>query len=850
MNLQLTLAWRYLSGRKLRTFLTTLAVVFGVLVLFGMNIILPTMIAAFEENVLGAAGVVDYSVTNLTGGSFPESVGDSLAAVGGVRALSPKLDRTVNLPPDFFDQDPAKADAISAVNLVGVIPDAARSVRSYVLADGRFLQDGDTASTVITQTLADAIGVKAGGTISLPTVNGVVNLIVVGILPPRTQPGNEEVLVNLPQAQLMTGEQGLINTIDVNIATGVSEARRAEISKNIETVLGSGYHVGTPLSGTDLFASLQLGQAFFNMLGMLALFMGGFIIFNTFRTVVAERRRDIGMLRALGATRNTILGTILAESLLQGVIGTALGLIFGYLLGAGIVKLAGPAMTSFLNIKLGNPVVTPGLIVVCVLMGVGVTALAGIIPARNASNVTPLEALRPSVAEVDLRPRLGAGTITGIVIIILTTLVLLSGNTSLSVPGGFLFLVGLVLVAPLLVRPFTNLFGKILGWVYARRGIGELAQGNLVRQPSRTAVTASATMLGLAVVVAAGGMISSLTGTLYDILHKSLGSDYLLIPPSVAVWTTDVGANAGLADRLRAVTGVADVSTLRFAGSKANGASVSLMGIDPVEFPKISGLIFSQGDESAYRELAGGRALIVNGAFLAAVKVKVGDTVELLTASGPQPYRVVAVASDLFNAKLTTAFISQANLQADFGTTEDVFLQLNLKPGADRAAADAQIKAIASDFPQFNIISGAAYFDSMKTLLQGVFAVTYFLFAFLAFPSLIAMLNTLAIGVIERTREIGMIRAVGATRAQIRNLVVAEALLLAAIGTVFGLAGGLYLGYTFVSAIHFIFPLNYAFPVGGMIGAVAFGLLFGALAAVIPARQASRLDIIAALHYE
>jgi putative ABC transport system permease protein len=162
---------------------------------------------------------------------------------------------------------------------------------------------------------------------------------------------------------------------------------------------------------------------------------------------------------------------------------------------------------------------------------------------------------------------------------------------------------------------------------------------------------------------------------------------------------------------------------------------------------------------------------------------------------------------------------------------------LNLKPGADRAAADAQIKAIASDFPQFNIISGTAYFDSIKTMMQAVFAAMYFLFAFLAFPSLIAMLNTLAIGVIERTREIGMIRAVGATRGQIGTMVVAEALLLAAIGTVFGLAGGLYLGYTFVSAIQFIFPSGYAFPVAGIIGAVAFGLIFGALAAVIPARQ-------------
>ena len=242
--------------------------------------------------------------------------------------------------------------------------------------------------------------------------------------------------------------------------------------------------------------------------------------------------------------------------------------------------------------------------------------------------------------------------------------------------------------------------------------------------------------------------------------------------------------------------------------------------------------------------------MIVNASFLTAVGAKVGDTVELLTPGGPVSYRIVAVATDLLNVKITTAFISQANMAADFGKTEDVFLQLNLAPGADRAAADPQIKAIAADFPQFSIISGTAYYESMKTQFEAAFSAMYALFGLLAIPSFIAMLNTLAIGVIERTREIGMIRAVGATRGQIGTMVTAEALLLAAIGTVFGIVAGWYLGYAFISAMTTVFPMGYAFPASGIIVAVVFGLLFGVLAAVIPARQASRLDIIQALHYE
>jgi putative ABC transport system permease protein len=851
MNLQLTLAWRYLSGRKLRTFLTTLAIIFGVLVIFGMNIILPTMISALQANLQGMSGVVDYSVTLASGESFSPEIVQAVQGVDGVRAVSASLVRTVNLPAGFFGEATAQAATITVINLVGLDPDAARSVRAYpVMEGGRFLEAADTKSAVISQSLADKLGIGVGESFPLPTTRGVVNLTVAGILPPRTTPGTEEVLVTLSQAQLLTNEAGKINTIDINVETGAGEARRAEIQKAIEAAIGSNYHVGTLMSGTDMFAALQLGQAVMGLFGVLALFMGGFIIFNTFRTVVAERRRDIGMLRALGATRGTITGMILAEGLLQGIIGSTLGLGFGYLLGAGLLILVGPILGKFLNITLGAPVVSPGLVAVCILLGVGVTVLAGLLPARSASRVTPLEALRPSEPEAGMIRKIGIGSIIGIVILILTSLALLSGNEMLISPSGFLFLIGLVLVAPILIRPITYVFGKFIGWIYARRGIGELAQGNLVRQPSRTAVTVSATMLGLAVIVAAGGMVASLSVVMYDMMRKSLGSDYLLIPPSISVWNTNVGAGPEFAERLRGVDGVGDISTFRFAGAKIKDTGVSLLGIDPVAFPKVSGLYFIQGGESAYAELDGGRTMIVNASFLTAVGAKLGETVELLSPGGPVSYRIVAVATDLLNVKVTTAFISQANMAADFGKTEDVFLQLNLAPGADRAAVDSQIKSIAADFPQFSLISGRAYYESMKMQFDAAFSAMYALFGLLAFPSFIAMLNTLAIGVIERTREIGMIRAVGATRGQIGAMVTAEALLLAAIGTLFGVVAGWYLGFTFISAMGTVFPMGYAFPATGILVAVVFGLLFGVLAAVIPARQASRLNIIQALHYE
>jgi putative ABC transport system permease protein len=850
MNLQLTLAARYLLGRKLRTALTTLAIIFGVVLIFGMNTVLPTMVAALQANVQGAEGNVDFTITNISGEPFPAGVIDKIRGIDGLRAASASLNRTVNLPADFVDQNPKRPDTVIAVNLIGILPDEARSIRSYPLIAGRYLEASDTASALISQTLADALSVKLGDTFQLPSVAGMTGLTVVGIMPANLGDGNEKVFVTLAQAQKMTDEAGKVNVIEVNLAGMAGKEQREGIQKAMETALGDHYKVGTAMAGDEMYATMQLAQIGLSMFGVLALFMGGFIIFNTFRTVVTERRRDIGMLRALGATRRTVVGIILAEGLLQGLLGSAIGLVLGYLLAFGVLKAAQGPMSSFININLGTPVISLPLVGVSILLGVGVTVLAGLLPAWNASRVTPLEALRPSMAEADFQRKTGGGFLLGVLTLVLTVAAILSGQAALIIPGGILFLVGLVLVAPALVRPFAILFGRLVAWIFSRQGIGGLAQNNLTRSPSRVAVTASASMLGLAVIVAAGGLISSMIGSLGGMLRNNLGSDYMLIPPSVALWSSNVGSAPAFAGQLRAVDGVETVNTYRFAASSTQGQAVSLLGIDPGDFQKVSGLYFVEGNASAYKKLAGERALIANGIFMTATGLKVGDTVMLATAEGEVPYQIVAVGADLLNAKVVTAYISQANMQADFGNVNDVFIQIDLKKGADYEATGEQIKALAADYPQYKFVAGAEYYDSLMSQMDAAFVAIYLLFAILAFPSLIATLNTLTIGVIERTREIGMVRAVGGTRRQIRNMVVVEALLLAAIGTAFGILGGLALGYVLVTAIGVMFPLGYSFPLSGILAAIAIGLFFGALAAVIPARQAARLEIVQALRYE
>jgi len=347
-------------------------------------------------------------------------------------------------------------------------------------------------------------------------------------------------------------------------------------------------------------------------------------------------------------------------------------------------------------------------------------------------------------------------------------------------------------------------------------------------------------------------MVWSLTEGFLGILQRSLGSDYLIMPPSVGVWSSDVGARQELAQDLRAIPGVDVVSTLRFAAATANSKPVSLLGIDPEVYPQIASLTFQEGDSrTAFQELAGGRTLIANGVFAAQAGFKPGDAVRLSTPTGEKDYRIVAVAGDYLNAKIMTAYISQANLEKDFRKSEDIFFQLNLAPGADPARVEPKLEAILEDYPQFKLVSGKGYFEENRQIFNAVFATYFVMLGVLAIPSLIALLNTLAIGVLERTREIGMLRAIGATRRQVRRMVIAESLLLAAIGTAFGLLAGLYLGYVMLLGLSVGgFSVEYVFPYAGLLAAIATGLIFGVIAAILPARQAARLEIVRALRYE
>lgn len=837
LGFSIRLALRYLWTRRLRTVLTTLAIVFGVMIIFGMNGLAPAILEGYRQNLMVATNQVDLTITSQTRGVFDADRVEVVRSTPGVAYATSSLIRVMALP---------TGQLAGSLVLTGLDPVSAERVRPLDIAAGRSLRQGDGDVLVVSESVAQIAGLAVGDTLPLPSASGVTEFEIVGLAATRALAGSPELYAPLAAVQAVFNVPGQINTIE---ALFEGRADGEAVRQAVLAALGEGYKAGGNEGGAEMLAMANMMRPALTIVGVLALVMGGFVIFNTFRTVVVERRHDIGMLRSVGASRRTILGIVLTESLLQGVIGTAAGVAGGYLMATGLVAAIAPVWEEMLHSPLGKPAFSPQVWMLSVGLGVGVTLLAGLQPALSASRVSPLEALRPTVGEVAWRVA-GKQAIWGGILVVMALVGLLSGNFGLAALGSVLFLVGLVLIAPAAIWPIARVFGRLTTLVFAREG--QIAQGNLVRQPGRSAVTASAMMIGLAIVLAVAGMGASLFGAVWGYLDKSLGADYLLMPQSLVLGGGNVGAGPTLAQALREIPGIAAVTTLRQSPSRAGDVDLQVIGIDPAVYPELAGLEFSAGDpEEAYTALETGRALIANGIAAGVLGWRPGQEQSLMTPDGPQTYRVAGIGVDFLNVKAATVYVSQANLAQDFGATADLLLMANRAPGVDAAEVESALRQAVADYPTFTLFSSTTWREDIKAQIGALVSVFYVVLAVLAVPSLIALVNTLGINVLERTREIGMLRAVGATRKQVRRLILAESLLLTATGTAFGLLAGLWLGYVLVGAINVGgFPVPYSFPLAGILLTIAVGLLFGVIGALIPARHAARLEIVAALAYE
>jgi putative ABC transport system permease protein len=841
---QLTLAWRYLRGRGLRTLLTTLAVVLGVAVIFGLNGLLPSFLQAFNRNLLSTSGNIDVTITSIYNEEFSTSVVDQVAQVPGVAVVAPEIQRIVPLPQRT---GVPTSQQVAQINVVGIDPATSTKVRVYPLVAGRMIGANDSNTAVLNADLAKQLGVALGGTLDLPSSVGTTKFIVVGLLSNATVPGQEQVFVPLTSAQLLFAFPGKIDTIEGSFVKG---ADAPTVEATIRKTLGSGYQVGGVSSNSSLYAALGSAGAAFNIFGIFALITGGFIILNSFRTVVSERRHDVGMLRAIGAKRGTIVGMFLVESVFQGVLGTAIGLLVGYLMTLGLIAIVNPFYNSIVHVTISGPVFETTTWVEAIVLGIGVTVAAAILPALAAGRVTPMEAMRPQLGEVYER-NVGRRAWVGLAILVASVAFLATAISSLIGFGSLLFLVGIVLVAPVIVNPIADYFGRGLEVLYPQEGA--IARSNLERNPSRSATTVVSIMMGLAAIVAILGIVVSIFTAFYGFIDKSLSADYMFIPQSIVLSQGNVAAGPRLAEQVRHIAGIRAVGTLRLGRGKVAGNDVQVLGIDPKAYPEVATFDWQGGSNNAVlAQLGTGRWIIANGIYAATNHVTVGQAIVIDTPNGPRTYHVAGIGNDYLNAKLSTLYVSQDNLARDFNVTSDLLIMANRLPGANPATVKAKLDAIAAQYPAFHLYESAEWKAQNVAIFNQTYVIFYGLIGALALPSLLALINTLAISVLGRTREIGMLRAVGSTRRQVRRMVMAESLLLSAIGTALGVISGIWLGYALVIATNAAagYGVPYVFPWAGIVVTVVVGMVFGVLAALIPSRSAAKLDVVAALHFE
>jgi putative ABC transport system permease protein len=851
---ELPLALSYLRGRPIRSIMTILSIVIGVMIMFGLNGMAPALKDIFVSNTQSVAlSNVDLYVTRKDGSFFRQEYLQNISAVQGVESTAPMVVRAVTLPPEHY-KTPDGND-VSTIHVFGVDTSVTDETFNVVTAGGRRLLAGRSLQTgeagrvvLISQQFAEGLGIGVGETVELPGASGWTPFEVVGLLDdPGLLLGNQQVFMPLVAAQDLLNKPGRINIIMGRYAEGV-DARA--IDSKIQSLFGRGYELSPLEGGADVWAALlEFMNVIFTMFGLFTLALAGLIMFNTFRTSVVERKRDIGMLRAVGAKRKVVMRVIIYEGLILAMLGTALGMLLGFAFAYGAQALLSDVFASLMGQPLKQPRFDALTYLLSLVFGLGIPLVSILLPARSASEITPLEAMRPQTVEQEAAVR-RTRLIVGATSLVLGLAGLATGYFPLMALGVLIFLLALGLLGPLLITPITSFFNRALRLAFGQEG--SLAAGNIGRQPRRAAITTTSLMISLSILIGLGGMLSSIYGGALRYLDDSMPSDYIMMAGSLIVTNDTVGAGPELAETVRRLPGVEELTTLRQIDVlDENGTGIRLIGIDPKAYARIAGLSFLEGDKSAFEQLETGKAVIVNGRYASQFGVGVGDTLSIKGDHGIVQVTVAAIGVDYLNIKLPTIYIDQVSLTREYGVRNDVFLLVNSEPDADIEQLEQDLLAAAQRYPGFGILSRAQLLASQKQVARSGTIGMNIMLALLALPALLGLANALGINVIERTREIGMLRAVGAKRRQVRRMIVAESVLLSLMGIAFGALGGIFLSMVLTGVLDFAgLHIPYNFPTAGVITAIAVGLICGILAALIPARRASDLEIVAALAYE
>jgi putative ABC transport system permease protein len=850
-----SLALKSLWARKMRAALTIFAVFLGVAFVAGSYVLTDTIFAAFDEifneSLSGTSVVVTAeNPVKQENGEIPTIRASLLPTVQKTRGVK-RAAGAIFTPGGFFDSKGEKIGNKFAPKFISsTLPDGLESL-NYV--EGHIPRGPREAS--IDKAAAEGSDLNLGETIELIGQGTAEKFRLVGFtkLGSASFGGASIAQVTLPVAQRLTHKRGRFDQISVAAAGSVSaEALKRRIAREMP----AGVRVETAKENADraskeIRENLGFLQTFLLVFGFIAVFVGSFLIFNTFSITVAQRISEFGMLRTIGASRRQILSSVMAEAGAIGLLGALLGIGGGFLFATAIEAL----FKSFgLDLPTTSLQLESRTVIVALLVGVVVTLVASLVPALRSTRVPPIAALHAFSPEPTRRRRLAYLALSillgvaGLAIVLLGLFGSGSAGTRAGLMGGGAVAVVFAVSAfsPRLVPPLAT----IAGWPLERlrRLSGRLARENAQRNPGRTAVTAAALMIGLALVAFVTVFAAGLKSTVAQVVDENFAGG-LVIQNSDGFSPIPNGA----ARAARKVPGVELVATIRGAQAElieagAPGGTVQV-NAPTRDIGRALNIEWKQGGPSALRRLAPGEA-IVSDDFASSHDLKLGDSFQLLTQTRARPRLRLVGEFESKLGVLGSVLVTQGVMARDFAQTQDLFDFVQVAEGADEAKVQALLtKGSEVLFPVTEVLNQGELKEEREKQINGLVQLVYALLAFAILISVFGIANTLALSIHERTRELGMLRAIGMSRRQVRTMVRYEAVITALIGAILGMAIGIVFAALIAQPLKDEgFTLSY--PIGTLALLLVVAALIGVLAAILPARRASRLDVLQALQYE
>ncbi len=852
---------RGLFARKVRLTLTALAIVLGVAFVSGTYVLTDTLKQSFGQIFAQTATNVDLVVRGeapfgdkgddgLTSRArMPDTIVGQVRRVPGVAAAEGSLQGYAQ----FVQKNGHTAIGSGGAPSLGF----SWSSRNGAVGPLRILEDGKSrppehdGEVVMDQGTAKRNGFAVGDRVKVLSQGPAESFRIVGLfgLGDQFDLGSVSAAAFDPKtAQRVFAAPGLVDQVIVKARPGavVSSLRGA-----LERQLGPGYEV---TSADKVAAEIQkpvdeflntLNDALLGFAGI-GLFVGAFIIFNTFTILVSQRTRELGLFRALGASRRQVIGSVLIEAAVVGLIAAVVG--FGAGIGLGTLLLW--LLPRFgLTVPDTQLVVITRTLVACGVVGIGVTVAAALPPALRASRTAPIAAI------TDLRPTGSAPLVVRSVIGVLVLLVgagtiafaLLGDLTTqyavaVAFTGGFVIFLGLVVLGPLLARRMSSIVGRPLPAVLGVTGT--LARGNAMRNPRRTSATAAALVVGLGLVSLVAIFADSVKTSVRDSLANSVRADYIVSAPQFA------GFSPEAAKRAATVPGIKALVALRFGDARVGDHSETITGANVRGIDDVFDLRYRDGGSNGLSE--GGVMLSQQTADFS--RLKVGDRATVMFPRlGPQDLPVVGVYE---NRRVTGAFpvdviIAQDLFEQGFGgTQQDTLVYVAAKPGQVKAVGAGLDRALSGPFPNVSVDTVDQYRAERERTIDQFLNVFFALLFLSEVIAVLGIVNTLMLSVYERTRELGLLRVVGMTRRQVRRMIRGEAVVIAVIGSIVGLVVGLLWGWAVVTALSGQFVDEFTVPTTQLAAFVVVFAIAGVIAAIIPAWRASRLHVLEAIANE